>query len=223
MPASPPPLYWSLPEAIAWRLRRLPACTPQQAIGELKDLTGAVRIGAVAKSANPLWPEDRKRKYECANIGVEVVLTTGLLAEVNFELLVDGTGAPVDFSITWKQAGIEAFSAPRTERDPLIVAWLALLDQQREPAELISAPPAEPVPEAAADPLADLYLQRAEEHGIPDGAGGRRLPLKRSKRRPDVPSDEEWREENNVSRIRLQNLRKRHSTGGPGAFNIKPK
>ena len=111
MPASPPPLYWSLPEAIAWRLRRLPACTPQQAIGELKDLTGAVRIGAVAKSANPLWPEDRKKKkkYECANIGVEVVLTTGLLAEVNFELLVDGTGAPVDFSI---KSVSDADSAP---------------------------------------------------------------------------------------------------------------
>jgi hypothetical protein len=215
MPASPPPHYWSLPEAIAWRLRRLPACTPLQAIGELKDLTGDVRIGAVAESANPLWPEDRKKKYACANIGAEVVLTTSLLAEVNFELGLDEIGAPVDFLITWKRAGILAFSAPRTERDPLIVAWLARLDQQR------AAPP-EPVQEAT-DLLDDLYLQRIKEVGIPDGAGRRRLPMKRSKRWPEIEGDQEWGKRHGATRATMRKLREKHGTNGSGAFKIKLK
>jgi hypothetical protein len=228
MPASPPPHYWSLPEAIAWRLRRLPACTPLQAIGELKDLTGAVRIGAVAESANPRWPEDRKKKYQRANIGALVALTTDLLAEVNFELDVDATGAPVDFSITWKRAGILAFSAPRTERDPLIVAWLALLDQpppepaSEAPAEPIQEAPAEPVQEAMIDEDECRYLKRIKKFGIPDKQG-RWLPLRTLKRSPHVEGDEEWRKRKGISRAKMQMLRKKCRTGRPGAKKIIPK
>jgi hypothetical protein len=228
MPAAPHPRrhYWSLPEAIAWRRRWQPACSHQQAIDELWDLlvVGPAEAIAVAKGPNPLWSDARKADFERENLGARVIISKALLAELWLMLDVDPrTGAAVG-SVEWTGSGIVAFSDPWFDRDKLIVAWRDKLIAQRRaaPPEPVQEATAEPVQEAT-DPLDDLYRQRVEEHGIPDGTGGRRLPLKRSKRRPDVPSDEEWREENNVSRIRLQNLRKRHSTGGPGAFNIKPK
>jgi hypothetical protein len=228
MPAAPHPRrhYWSLPEAIAWRRRWQPACSHQQAIDELWDLlvVGPAEAIAVAKGPNPLWSDARKADFERENLGARVIISKALLAELWLMLDVDPrTGAAVG-SVEWTGSGIVAFSDPWFDRDKLIVAWRDKLIAQRRaaPPEPVQEATAEPVQEAT-DPLDDLYRQRAEEHGILDGAGKRRILLNPSKRHPNVQCDMEWAKENGVSRAKLQNLRKKHGTAHAHAGPLKIK
>jgi hypothetical protein len=245
MPAAPPSdkrtfrhHYWSLPEAIAWRRQVPPGCSKREALEELQDLlyAGAVECNAVAEGANPLWDNDRKAKFEEANRGELVILPKTLLEHELDLVLVDHRRPGVQDTcfIQWREARVLAFSDPRFNRDELIRAWVVLLDQRRAQPEPSSAPPPKPVPEAeaaAAESVQEalmreiepLYLQRAKEHGIPTSSGGRRLPMKQSKRWPKIEADQEWGERQGATRTTMIKLREKCGTGGSGAFKIKPK
>ena len=243
MPAAPPSdkrtfrhHYWSLPEAIAWRRLVPPGCSKKEALEELQDLlyAGAVECNAVAEGANPLWDNDRKAKFEEANRGALVILPKTLLEHELDLVLVDHRRPGVQDTcfIQWREARVLAFSDPRFDRDELIRAWVALRDQQRAQPEPSSAPPPKPVPEAEAEAVAEsvqealmreiepLYLQRAKEHGIPTLAGGRRLPLRRSKRWPEIEGDLTWGNNRGATRATMLKLREKHDTGGSGAFKM---
>jgi hypothetical protein len=228
MPPAPPPTKdaprfysWTLLQAIEWRQERPPACSRQEALNELAELvrSGAVPAVVIPQTANPLWTEDARIAFE-RDIGHPVMLSTQHLNETHWVIVLDSpTDTPIGGGLVWRLSGLAAFADPRFDRNALIAAWLPLLKERRAaPPKPVQEAPSEPVPEAPSDPLDDLYRQRVEEHGIPDGTGRRRLPMKRSKRWPGVQSDEEWAKEHDVGRAKLRNVREKHDTGGPGAF-----